>query len=222
MSKFVKLFFSAPIADPYIVTIGNLTVSILVTIGLGLFMMLIYKMCHDSLTYHKNFNITLMMLSMITTVLLALIQNNPLLSLGVLGSLSICRIRSNTKDPRDLGFVFWALSIGISSAVGAFTAAILSSALIGMVLLVFSAKKIKKDTMLLIVRGDNYQLENVQKILSPIKGSSLQSKNIFKETFELVYEINKKEAESHKLIQNIQELDGISGVNVLAPETQIV
>ena len=222
MSKFVKLFFSAPIADPYIVTIGNLTVSILVTIGLGLFMMLIYKMCHDSLTYHKNFNITLMMLSMITTVLLALIQNNPLLSLGVLGSLSICRIRSNTKDPRDLGFVFWALSIGISSAVGAFTAAILSSALIGMVLLVFSAKKTKKDTMLLIVRGDNFQLEKVQEILSPIKGNSLQSKNVFKDTFELVYEVNKKEAESHKLIQNIQKLEGISGVNVLAPETQIV
>ena len=76
-------------------------------------MMLIYKMCHDTLTYRKNFNITLMMLAIITTVLLALIQNNPLLSLGVLGSLSICRIRSNTKNPRYLGLVFLALSIGI-------------------------------------------------------------------------------------------------------------
>lgn len=60
------------------------------------------------------------MLALLSTVLLALIRNNPLLSLGVLGSLSICRIRTNTRDPRDLGFVFWALMIGISSSLGAF------------------------------------------------------------------------------------------------------
>lgn len=222
MSKFIKLFFSTPIADPYIVTIGNLSVSVLVTIVLGLFMMLIYKMCHDTLTYRKNFNITLIMLSIITTVLLALIQNNPLLSLGVLGSLSICRIRSNTKDPRDLGFVFWALSIGIASAVGAFVAAIMSSAIIGIVLLFFSAKKVNNKKMLLIVRGENGQLETVQNVLNPIKGNELQSKNIFRETFELVYEVNKKEAESYNLIQRIQEIQGIHGVNILAPETEIM
>ena len=222
MSKFIKLFFSTPIADPYIVTIGNLSVSVLVTIVLGLFMMLIYKTCHDTLTYRKNFNITLIMLSIITTVLLALIQNNPLLSLGVLGSLSICRIRSNTKDPRDLGFVFWALSIGIASAVGAFVAAIMSSAIIGIVLLFFSAKKVNNKKMLLIVRGENGQLETVQNVLNPIKGNELQSKNIFRETFELVYEVNKKEAESYNLIQRIQEIQGIHGVNILAPETEIM
>ena len=222
MSKFIKLFFSTPIANPYIVTIGNLAISVLVTIGLGLFMMLIYKMCHDSLTYHKNFNITLLMLSIITTVLLALIQNNPLLSLGVLGSLSICRIRSNTKDPRDLGFVFWALSIGISSAVGAFAAAIMSSAIIGIVLLIFSVKKVNHKKMLLVIRGDNTNLKKVQNVLDTVKGNAIQSKNVFRETYELVYEVNKKEAESYHLIQQLQEIQGIHGVNILAPETEIV
>ena len=65
------------------------------------------------LSYNSKFNINLMMMAFLSNVLILLIQDNPLLSLGALGSLSICRIRLNTKDPRDLGFVFWALSIGI-------------------------------------------------------------------------------------------------------------
>lgn len=75
------------------------------TIAVAGFLLLIYRACHDTLTYNKKFNILLMMLALLSTVLLALIRNNPLLSLGVLGSLSICRIRTNTRDPRDLGFV---------------------------------------------------------------------------------------------------------------------
>lgn len=221
MSKFIRLFFSKPIANPYIVTIGNLVFSVVATFVLGLFMMMVYKMCHDSLTYNKKFNITLMMLAIITTVLLALIQNNPLLSLGVLGSLSICRIRSNTKDPRDLGFVFWALSIGISSAVGAFLASIISSILIGMVLLLFSMNKTKKDTLILIIRGDNSQLKIVQNRMNQLQMHEIQSKNIFKDTFELVYEVKQSEIEEKQLIDYLNSLSGISGVNVLAPETQI-
>lgn len=87
-------FMGEQVVGPYIATMQNLLVSMMFTIAVSGFMLVIY------------------------TVLLALIQNNPLLSLGVLGSLSICRIRTNTKDPRDLGFVFWALAIGIASAVG--------------------------------------------------------------------------------------------------------
>ena len=87
---------------------GNieLVISIGFTLFTGSLMMVVYRLCHDALTYNRRFNITLLMLSFVSTILLTLIQNNPMLSLGVLGSLSICRIRTNTKDPRDLGFVF--------------------------------------------------------------------------------------------------------------------
>ena len=119
---------------------GNieLAISIVFTLFTGGLMMLVYRFCHDALTYNRRFNITLLMLAFVSTILLTLIQDNPMLSLGVLGSLSICRIRTNTKDPRDLGFVFWALSIGISSAVGAFAVSFVSSLLLGTVLLIFN------------------------------------------------------------------------------------
>ena len=92
---------------------GNieLAISIVFTLFTGGLMMLVYRFCHDALTYNRRFNITLLMLAFVSTILLTLIQENPMLSLGVLGSLSICRIRTNTKDPRDgiclLGIVHW-------------------------------------------------------------------------------------------------------------------
>ena len=102
MSNWMKTFMGEQVAAPYITTMQNLLGSILFTLVVAGFMLVIYRVCHDTLTYNKKFNITLMMLVVISTVLLALIQNNPLLSLGVLGSLSSCRIRTNTKDPREM------------------------------------------------------------------------------------------------------------------------
>ena len=134
MSNILKTITDAPLGgEPFIQTSGSLLVSLIVTIFLAALMMLIYRLCHDSMTYNNKFNITLMMLSVASTTLLALIQNNPLFSLGALGALSICRIRTNTKDPRDLGFVFWSLAIGISSALGAFAVGLISSAVLSSV-----------------------------------------------------------------------------------------
>lgn len=154
MSNWMKTFMGEQVAAPYITTMQNLLGSILFTLVVAGFMLVIYRVCHDTLTYNKKFNITLMMLAVISTVLLALIQNNPLLSLGVLGSLSICRIRTNTKDPRDLGFVFWALAIGIASAVGAFTAGIASSLIMGVVLVVFHKLDKGCEHQMMVVRGE--------------------------------------------------------------------
>ena len=168
---------------------GNieLAISIVFTLFTGGLMMLVYRFCHDALTYNRRFNIALLMLAFVSTILLTLIQDNPMLSLGVLGSLSICRIRTNTKDPRDLGFVFWALSIGISSAVGAFAVSFVSSLLLGTVLLIFNHSFERKKSRMVIVRGEKQTLEPVQEMLGQAQGSSVQSKNVFADTFELVY-----------------------------------
>lgn len=220
MDKWMEAFMGEQLGGPYILTMQNLLFSILFTIVAASFMLVIYRVCHDTLTYNRKFNITLMMLALLSTVLLALIQNNPLLSLGVLGSLSICRIRTNTRDPRDLGFVFWALAIGISSAAGAFTAGIASSVIMGTVLFVFHKMEKGPDHQMMVVRGEKPQLELVQNMLHQA-GATVQSKNVFADTFELVYELQMKEAEVERLLNRISNLEGIRGVNVLAPETKV-
>lgn len=222
MSKLLKMVFESPVNDPYILTVEHLIISILFTIVVALLMMGVYRYCHDTLTYNKKFNVMLLMLSLITCVLLALIQNNPLLSLGVLGSLSICRIRTNTKDPRDLGFVFWALSIGIASAVGAFIAALVSSIILSIVILIFDWNKKKKRAITMIVRGQKQCLENVENVFYKLSKCAIQSKNIFEDRFEVVYEVDQDEIEKKSILEAFNKMEGIQGVNVLACETQIV
>lgn len=216
----MEIFMEKQVATPYITTMQNLLISILFTLLMASFMFVIYRICHDTLTYNKKFNITLMMLALISTVLLALIQNNPLLSLGVLGSLSICRIRTNTKDPRDLGFVFWALAIGIASAVGAFTAGIASSLIMGIVLVVFHRLDQECEHQMMVVRGEKTQLELVQDLLHQ-SGVIVQSKNVFTDTFELVYKLQLEKNEEEELVNRISNIEGIRGVNVLAPKTKV-
>lgn len=221
MSKLLRYLAGKNLSGAYILDGKILLLSILYTLIMAGFMILIYKKCHDELSYNKNFNITLLMLSFLSTLLLALVQNNPLLSLGVLGSLSICRIRMNTKDARDLGFVFWALSIGIASAVGAYFVGIVGSLVLGAVLLVFYKADYKKDSLTMVVRGEKQKLSKVQEIIQNHPGSSIQSKNVFTESFELVYELQMKENEEEKIVEQISAMEGIHGVNVLAPETKV-
>lgn len=205
----------------YILTSENFMMSILFTIAAAGFLLLIYRACHDTLTYNKKFNILLMMLALLSTVLLALIRNNPLLSLGVLGSLSICRIRTNTRDPRDLGFVFWALMIGISSSLGAFWICAGSSLILGAVLLILHKWDETPSHQMMVVRGQKLQLEPVQEILHQMGNGMVQSKNVFADSFELVYELQMQEKEEEKLLAYISNMEGISGVNILAPETKV-
>lgn len=221
MSKLIEFFTGSSLSNPYIVTPAALMFSLAFTMMLSGFMLIVYKRCHNSLTYNKNFNVTLLMLSFISTVLLALVQNNPLLSLGVLGSLSICRVRTNTKDPRDIGFIFWALTIGISSAVGAFAIGILSSLTLGCVLIVFNRTVKKKKSLMMVVRGAKSQIDSVQEMLGKTPGSIIQSKNIFMDSFELVYELRVKPKEEEFIISILNDMEGIQGVNVLAPETKV-
>lgn len=221
MSELFRLLFNKPVgSDPFIQTLGGLAASLLVTLAFSAVMMTVYRLCHDTLTYNRKFNVTLAMLALTSTILLALIQNNPLFSLGALGALSICRIRTNTRDPRDLGFVFWALTIGISSALGAFSVGLLGTLALSAVMLTLGWTA-KKDVLTMVVRGEREQVASVQEVFSRTPGSTIQSKNLFSDSFELVYELKIPQTEEEKLLLLLGSMKGIHGVNVLAPQTQV-
>lgn len=224
MNKFMKLLLaeSEPVAVPH-QTPGGLVIALLGSLLLAGIMMLVYRLCHDSLTYNRKFNVMLMMLALASTLLLTLIQNNPLFSLGALGALSICRIRANTRDPRDLGFVFWSLAIGISSALGEFVIGVIGTVLIGLVMLLFSrATTQPKDVRTMVIRGNKDVVGQVQAIFSETPESTVQSKSIFSDSFELVYELHVPKIVEDRLLLMINNVEGVYGVNVLAPQTQVV
>lgn len=222
MSKLLKLLTDTPMGgDPYIQTMTGLFISLIAALVLSGVMMLVYRISHDSLTYNRKFNVTLVMLALASDLLLALIQNNPLFSLGALGALSICRIRTNTRDPRDLGFVFWALTIGIACSLGAYPVALAGTVALSAVMLVFGRTAKKKDVLTMVVRGEKEQVGSAQEVFSHTPGSTIQSKNLFQDSFELVYELRVPESVEENLLLLLGGMEGVHGVNVLAPQTKV-
>ncbi|MCQ4637919.1 DUF4956 domain-containing protein [Anaerovorax odorimutans] len=221
MNTILNTFNAQGAGSSHTLASSDLMISLLAAMILAAIMFITYRLCHDTLTYNKKFNITLLMISFISTVLLALVQGNPILSLGVLGSLSICRIRTNTKDPRDIGFVFWALAIGISSAVGAFLTGLCSTILLGSILILFNRRVKNRKALTMVVRGSKNQVGRVQEVFRETKGSSIQCKNVFADSFELVYELKMPCREEQQLLSLLSGMEGVHDVNVLAPQSKV-
>lgn len=223
MKHWIQTMMSFPFGGgDGIQTMSGFAISLLMTLLLSGCMMLVYRLCHDSLTYNRKFNITLIMLAFASMLLLSIIQNNPLFSLGALGALSICRIRTNTRDPRDLGFVFWALSIGLSSALGAYVAGLAGTAALSVVMLLMEKTAGERSALTIVIRGSRAKLQDVQTLVLGTKGSTVQSENLFPDTFELVYELRgSAKQESGRLMTLLGEMEGVHGVNVLAPKTKV-
>ena len=197
-----------------------LVYSLLFTLCMAGIMALTYRLIHTTLSYNPKFNINLMMMAFLSNVLLMLIQDNPLLSLGALGSLSICRIRMNTKDPRDLGFVFWALSIGLTSAMGAYIPGIICTCTLSVILIVLCRVFKRKNKCTVVIRGRRPQYSLVQDVFRQLSGITVQSKNIYEESFELVYEMRVNSKIEEGVLTKLSRIEGLMDVNVLAPETK--
>ncbi|GAA0067078.1 TPA: DUF4956 domain-containing protein [Clostridium perfringens] len=181
-----------------------------------------YKASYDTLNYNKKFNTTLIMITFITTVLMELVQINLAVSLGMLGSLSLVRFRTNVKDTRDIGFIFWSIFAGLASATGAIFLCGVSSIILAILMITTSKLRLKDNKLLLVIRGQNVNLNNIEEIFSKEKiKTNIKAKNILSDSFELVYEINTSKSKENLLIDNLINFKGIDSVNLLVPNTEV-
>lgn len=181
-----------------------------------------YKASYDTLNYNKKFNTTLIMITFITTVLMELVQINLAVSLGMLGSLSLVRFRTNVKDTRDIGFIFWSIFAGLASATGAIFLCGVSSIILSILMITTSKLRLKDNKLLLVIRGQNVNLNNIEEIFSKEKiKTNIKAKNILSDSFELVYEINTSKSKENLLIDNLINFKGINSVNLLVPNTEV-
>lgn len=176
-----------------------------------------YRLANGAESYQPKFAATLIALALISTILMDLIQSNLALSLGMLGSLSIVRFRTNIKDPRDIGFIFWAMAIGIASATQSYLIGIIGSVVLGAVMIITKKRGEAERQLLLVIRGSNTDLDGIQNVVKSCTRINLvKAKNILSDSFELVYEIQIPEKNGNQVIENIFELGGIDSVNLLA------
>ena len=224
-------------------SMGALTIEdILLRIGVSaLFALAIfvsYRLTHSGSVYSAKFNITLVTLTILTTMVMTVIGNNLALSLGMVGALSIIRFRTSIKDSRDTVYIFWTIIIGICCGVGDFTVAGVGSAVVFIVLLALGRVK-NENRILLIIRADRINDQEIRKIVYAFftKKPVLKAENTTQEKVELIYELNKKSLEQSNRIETkkalkekrshegitdkLYSLDGIDYVNIVVQSDEI-
>ena len=134
------------------ISMVDMVIALFLAFLLGLFIFYVYKKSCSSIMYSASFGITLIALALITTVLVMTVVSNIVLSLGMVGALSIVRFRTAVKEPLDIAFLFWAIAVGIVLAAGLILLAVFGSMFIGVVLLVFSGRKTLDYPYILMVR----------------------------------------------------------------------
>ena len=174
---------------------------------LGLFIFFIYKSSYSGVMYSDSFGVTLVALSLITTLLILTVVSNVVLSLGMVGALSIVRF----KEPMDIAFLFWSIAVGIVLAAGLIPLAVFGSIFIGAVLYVFSKKKTVDSPYILIVHcADGDTEKQVHSFTgSQVRRMNLKSKSLENGFVELNYEVRLKNDDS----SFVNELDAMQGVS---------
>ena len=178
---------------------------------LGLFIFIIYKKTYQGVMYSDSFGVSLIAMSMVTSLVIIAVTSNVVLSLGMVGALSIVRFRTAVKEPMDLAFLFWAIAVGIVLGAGLITLAVIGSVIIGVIIVIFSTRKIGDTPYILVVSlNDTTTEEEVKEVIkNGAKKSVLKSKAVNKALSELTYEVRLSSGES----EFVNTLSAMEGVN---------
>ena len=156
---FNDIFKSSFLENITSVSVLDMAIALALAFGIGLFIFLVYKKTYQGVMYSSSFGTTLVALTMITTVVILAVTSNVVLSLGMVGALSIVRFRTAIKEPLDIAFLFWSIAVGIVLAAGMIPLAVIGSIIIGVILLVFVNKKSHCNPYIVVVQCDGYESE---------------------------------------------------------------
>lgn len=208
-------------------SLEQVTLNFLIAIVFSLIIYLSYKFSHSRVVYSARFNVSLVMLTIITTMVMAVIGNNVALSLGMVGALSIVRFRTAIKDPRDAVYIFWCIVVGICCGVSEYIIVSIGSAFIFLFLLIFGYVK-SNDRYLLVVHSEAKAEKNIEnKILIYYNGKALMRvKNTTIEKIEYIYEIsksimNKADKNGRSINRELYLIDGVISVNIVCQNEDI-
>lgn len=156
---FNDIFKSSFLENVTSVSLLDMTMALLLAFALGLFIYFVYKKTFAGVMYSSSFGVTLIALTMITTLVILAVTSNVVLSLGMVGALSIVRFRTAIKEPLDIAFLFWSIAVGIVLAAGLIPLAVFGSAVIGVVLLVFVNKKLHTNPYIVVLQCEDHESE---------------------------------------------------------------
>lgn len=199
----------------------TIILQLLITTLLALYVFFIYRLVTRKTFYSTTFNLTLIAMAIITAAIILTIQSNIVLSLGMVGALSIIRFRTAIKDPLDLVFLYWSISIGIICGAGLSVIAVSLTVLMSAVVLLMQKYPTKKESMILIVNSSNNK--NDQLILDVVKKYckyyKVKSKNVTSSSLDMIIEI--KVPQESDLVDEVIKIEGVSSASILTHDGEI-
>ena len=156
---FNDIFKSSFLENVTSVSLLDMTLALLLAFALGLFIYFVYKKTFAGVMFSSSFGVTLIALTMITTLVILAVTSNVVLSLGMVGALSIVRFRTAIKEPLDIAFLFWSIAVGIVLAAGLIPLTVFGSAVIGIVLIVFVNKKSHTNPYIVVLQCEDHESE---------------------------------------------------------------
>ena len=208
---FQDIFKSSFLENITSVSVLDMVLSLALAFGIGLFIFVIYKKTFSGVMYSSGFGVTLVALTMITTLVILAVTSNVVLSLGMVGALSIVRFRTAIKEPLDIAFLFWAIAAGIVLAAGMIPLAVFGSVVIGVVLLVFANRKAHFNPYIVVLYCEDHdsELNATDFLRKQVQRCIVKSKTVRKGAVELNLEIRLKE-DNTDFVNILSEMNGVN------------
>ncbi|MBQ1257192.1 MAG: DUF4956 domain-containing protein [Clostridia bacterium] len=208
--SFKDIFKSGYLENVSAVGIPEMAVALLLALGLGLFIFLVYKKTYSGVMYSTSFGVTLIALTMISTLVILAVTSNVVLSLGMVGALSIVRFRTAIKEPLDIAFLFWAIAAGIVLAAGMIPLAVIGSCLIGLVLMLFVNRKTYVRPYILVICAEDHagEVRALESVKGNVKRMVVKGKSVTKGEVEVNLEVRLK-SENTDFVNQVSDLEGV-------------
>lgn len=203
------------------INIYTATVAMMVTCVLALYIFVVYRILTRKTFYSKNFNISLAGIALITSGIILTIQSSLVVSLGMVGALSIVRFRTAIKDPMDLMFLFWAIAVGIICGVGMAEIAIILSIIMTVGIIVLNGLPVAKAPLIFVVNASDLDAELI--VMSTVKKyakhATIKSRNMTKSSLDLIVEL--RTAEGSKLVREVLEIPSVMSASLLTHDGEV-
>ncbi|MCR5481191.1 MAG: DUF4956 domain-containing protein [Clostridia bacterium] len=208
---FNDIFKSGFLENVTSVNFIDMAITIVLAFGIGMFIFYVYKKTFQGVMYSSSFGVTLVALTMITSQVILAVTSNVVLSLGMVGALSIVRFRTAIKEPLDIAFLFWSIAAGIILAAGMIPLAVIGSIVIGIILLVFVNKKSHRNPYIVVISCTDSAAEEraTQLLKAKVEKLAVKSKSAREGLIELNLEVRLR-TENTDFINDLANLDGVS------------
>ena len=215
--SFSDIFKSSCLENVTAVSLPDMLIALALSFGVGLFIFLIYKKTYQGVMYSSGFGVALLALTMITTLVILAVTSNVVLSLGMVGALSIVRFRTAIKEPLDLAFLFWSIAAGIVLAAGFIPLAVIGSAIIGVILLLFVNRKSHVNPYILVLQCADSATEATAKAYLETKTQRcvLKSKAVQAGNIEVNLELRLK-SDNTDFINELSAMDGVTSAALVS------